>query len=103
MVRRGGRPPIIGITTYGPDAKGKFALPATYVDAVRRAGGVPVLVPPGEVHLEQLFAELDGLVLSGGGDVDPELYVGVPHAAIDRVDCARRSSPFGDRGITAQR
>ncbi len=83
------RRPLIGITTYGRDAEGRFRLPATYVDAIRRAGGIPLLVPPGEAGLEQLLDELDGLVLSGGGDVDPRLYAGLPHAAIHSVDAER--------------
>jgi len=40
--------PRIGITTYGRDEQGRFCLPAAYVDAVRQAGGVPLLLPPGE-------------------------------------------------------
>ncbi len=81
--------PLIGITTYGRILDGRFRLPARYVDAVRRAGGIPVLVPPGEVQLEQLLDELDGLILSGGGDVDPQLYGGVAHATIERIDPER--------------
>ncbi len=38
--------PLIGITTYGRDESNKFTLPSEYVDAVRRAGGIPVLLPP---------------------------------------------------------
>ncbi|MDQ3248260.1 MAG: gamma-glutamyl-gamma-aminobutyrate hydrolase family protein, partial [Chloroflexota bacterium] len=64
-------PPLIGITTYGRDEQAAFTLPAAYVDAVRRAGGIPVLVPPGEIYLSELMARLDGLILAGGGDVDP--------------------------------
>jgi putative glutamine amidotransferase len=82
-------PPLIGITTYGRGADGRFQLPAAYVDAVRRAGGVPVLLPPGEAQLETLLARLDGLILSGGGDIDPRLYDGMPHAEIERVDAER--------------
>ena len=40
--------PLIGITTYERNANGDFVLPAVYVDAVRRACGMPVLVPPGD-------------------------------------------------------
>jgi putative glutamine amidotransferase len=39
-------PPVIGITTYGRDERGHFPLPAEYVAAVRRAGGLPLLIPP---------------------------------------------------------
>ena len=85
MLRR----PLIGITTYGRGPDDRFRLPAVYVDAVRRAGGVPVLIPPGEEHLDRLLEGLDGLILSGGGDIDPRLYDGVLHATIERVDAER--------------
>jgi putative glutamine amidotransferase len=82
------RRPLIGITTYGRGADGRFRLPAEYVDAVRRAGGMPVLVPPGG-DLDQLLDELDGWVLSGGGDLDPRRYDGHSHPTIERVDAER--------------
>lgn len=82
--------PLIGITTYPRDAEGRFHLPADYVDAVRRAGGVPVMLPPGEAAVDELIARLDGFVLSGGGDVDPVRYGGdAAHPTIERVDAER--------------
>jgi putative glutamine amidotransferase len=82
--------PLIGITTYGRDKDGRFALPVEYVDAVRRAGGVPVLLPPGEARVEELIVRLDGFVISGGGDVDPARYGGnVADPTIERVDAER--------------
>ncbi len=69
--------PILGITTYAPrENLERFHLPVEYVHAVRRAGALPWLIPPGEPRLAELLGHLDGLVLSGGGDVDPELYGG---------------------------
>jgi len=81
------RRPLIGITTYGPEIKGeegivRFSLPTAYVDAVRLAGGVPVLLPAGEAHVGDLLERLDGLVFSGGGDVDPELHCGGTHETV---------------------
>jgi putative glutamine amidotransferase len=86
--------PLIGITTYGrwtpPGApRPAFRLPAVYVDAVRRAGGVPVLLPPGEHAVDDLVARLDGFVLSGGGDVEPSLYGAERHPLSDRIDLER--------------
>ncbi|HEV8241492.1 MAG TPA: gamma-glutamyl-gamma-aminobutyrate hydrolase family protein [Thermoanaerobaculia bacterium] len=84
------QPPLIGITTYGRGKDGRFALPVEYVDAVRRAGGVSVLLPPGEAAVEELVERLDGFVLSGGGDVDPERYGGdVKHPKVERIDAER--------------
>jgi putative glutamine amidotransferase len=71
--------PVVGITTYlTPAAWGAWELeaalvPAAYVRAVTRAGGVPLLVPPGAAYEETLDV-VDGLVFSGGSDLDPELY-----------------------------
>ena len=65
--------PLIGITTYGANEKNEFTLPVEYVACVRRAGGIPVLVPPGEPQVEALLGRLDGVVLAGGGRYMPEL------------------------------
>jgi putative glutamine amidotransferase len=71
--------PVIGVTTYlVPAAWGAWNMeaalvPADYVRAVVAAGGAPLLVPPGAPFAETL-AVVDGLVFSGGSDLDPELY-----------------------------
>jgi len=88
--------PVIGITTYGRGGdgrlEGRFHLPAPYVDAVRRAGGVPVLLPPGEARAAELFQLLDAVVLTGGPDVDPALYGGSPHPQVYGLDAERDAS-----------
>lgn len=86
------RRPIIGITTYGRDDENRFRLPCFYVDAVRRAGGVVVLIPPGEDPGEEIFAVVDGVILAGGGDLDPALYAGRPHETVYSVDAERDKS-----------
>ncbi|HEX6882713.1 MAG TPA: gamma-glutamyl-gamma-aminobutyrate hydrolase family protein [Planctomycetota bacterium] len=69
--------PILGVTTYAPrENLARFHLPVEYVHAVRRAGALAWLIPPGEPRLDELLERLDGLVLSGGGDVDPRHYDG---------------------------
>lgn len=80
------RPPRIGLTTYREQAIfGVWdvltdLLPVTYADAIRDVGGAPMLLPPVDLADEvDTFAEsvldgLDGLVISGGADVDPERY-----------------------------
>lgn len=90
-------PPVIGLTTYREDARwGVWAqhadvLHVDYSDSVVRAGGVPVLLPPapagtGEVDsaevrnaADAVVRRLDGLVVTGGADVDPRLYDEDPH------------------------
>jgi gamma-glutamyl-gamma-aminobutyrate hydrolase PuuD len=76
--------PVVGITTYlTPAAWGAWQLdaalvPADYVRGVLRAGGAPLLVPPG-APVEETLAVVDGLVFSGGSDLDPELYDAQAH------------------------
>jgi putative glutamine amidotransferase len=52
----------------------RYCLSRTYVDAVRAAGGVPVILPTDAGGLNEILPRLDGLLLSGGGDLDPALY-----------------------------
>ena len=68
--------PRVGVTTHSRDDHGSFAVPAEYVDSLRRAGGVPVVLTPGEPRVDALIDVLDAVVLTGGGDVDPLLYGG---------------------------
>ncbi len=89
--------PLIGITTStqvsdDPTRLGlrRYALPAYYVARIEEAGGLPVLLP--NVLGEQAagyVARLDGLVLSGGVDVEPDCYGAQPHAKLGEVDRAR--------------
>jgi len=81
--------PRIAITTYGRDERGRFSLPAAYVDCVRRAGGLAILCPPGEPRLAEWLALADALILVGGGDIDPALYGGPRHPALYGVDRER--------------
>ncbi len=87
--------PVIGITTYAQEASwGVWRLPAAlipldYVDAVERAGGRPVLIPPSEEGVEETLAALDGIVFSGGADVDPSLYGADPHPETDSPQARR--------------
>lgn len=78
------RQPRILITVHGP-AQAALEEPAwrtfdTYADAVRRAGGEPVLIDPmvGAEERVTAFAEMDGLLLPGGADVDPGRYGEAP-------------------------
>jgi putative glutamine amidotransferase len=81
----GARRPLIGLTTYAERAQmlvwdTEFALlHNAYVDAVTRAGGIAVLLPPQEEGAPALVGRLDGLVLTGGADVAPQRYHAAPH------------------------
>ena len=87
--------PLIGLTSYrehatwGVWSQGADLLPSSYADAIVRAGGVPVLLPPATDDPDAAAAvveRLDGLVISGGADVDPAQYGEQPH---DRTGTVR--------------
>ena len=79
--------PLIGLTTYREQAvwgvwdQPADLLPTQYAAAVESTGGVPVLLPPVAQTgaADAVVARLDGLVISGGADVDPERYGEPPH------------------------
>jgi putative glutamine amidotransferase len=79
--------PLIGLTTYREQAawgvwdQRADLLPTQYAAAVESCGGVPVLLPPvgQDGAADAVVARLDGLVISGGADVDPERYGERPH------------------------
>src|SRR5215203_2499207 len=88
--------PLIGITThYQANEYGqtRIVLHKAYANAILEAGGVPVLIPSliAEDGWDALYARLDGVVLSGGGDVALDHFTGDPHPRIDDVDPARDS------------
>lgn len=68
--------PLIGLSTYAADTQGRYTLPHEYELAVTRAGGLAILLPPVESLIPQVLDRLDGLVLTGGGDISPALYGG---------------------------
>jgi putative glutamine amidotransferase len=72
--------PVIGITTYVTPARWGYwdleasLIPHDYVRAIEEAGGRPLLVPPSEEGIEETLDSLDGIVFSGGSDLDPAHY-----------------------------
>jgi putative glutamine amidotransferase len=81
--------PVIGICTALERARWSvwdqqaYLLPRSYVDAVQRAGGLVLLLPPDEAAQEEPDAVLDlldGLILAGGADVDPASYGAQAHS-----------------------
>jgi putative glutamine amidotransferase len=96
--------PLIAIVAYRlPGGRvtrwssGAYAVPDQYVDAVRRAGGEPVLLlPPVSAPLRDVIARFDGLLLAGGGDVEPGAYgESSPHPDVYGVDPQRDGAEIG--------
>ena len=87
--------PVIGVTAYAEEARwGVWEAPAAliplaYVSAVERAGGRPLLVPPSDDGIEETLAVLDGLLFSGGSDLDPETYGAEAHPETNGVRAER--------------
>jgi gamma-glutamyl-gamma-aminobutyrate hydrolase PuuD len=83
--KRDGPTPVVGITTYAEDAAwGAWNVPTalvplTYVRAVEGAGGRALLVPPSTDGVEETLDALDGIIFSGGADLDPASYGADPH------------------------
>jgi putative glutamine amidotransferase len=81
---------VVGITLGDGDRPGYHGMRADYVRSVERSGAVPLVLPTLEPeHAEALLDRLDGLVLSGGVDVDPALYERPRHPKLGRVDRER--------------
>jgi putative glutamine amidotransferase len=83
--------PLIGITTYVVPARWSHwdaeaaLVPVAYVRAVEAAGGRPLLIPPSDDGVGETLDGLDGLIFSGGADLDPGLYGEDPHEATSGV------------------
>jgi len=76
--------PIIGVTTsinlrdYETPEQAVVMLPANYPNAIRKAGGIPVLLTEGD-DVVTLLDRLDGIIIAGGRDIDPARYGEVLH------------------------
>lgn len=89
--------PVIGCTSFRrrvdkPSSFELVGIKRSYVEAIVAAGGVPLLIPIGlgAAQIEFLFQRIDGLLLPGGGDVDPSCYTDdARHSTLRGVDRAR--------------
>jgi putative glutamine amidotransferase len=81
---------LIGVSSYGRDGDPEsFSIPVGYVDAVRDAGAIPVILPSGEPSPERFLEVVDGLIISGGGDLSPATYGGEWHEMVYLVSDER--------------
>jgi putative glutamine amidotransferase len=83
--------PVIGITSYAEEVtwgawvEAAALVPISYVHAIERAGGRPLVVPPSEDSIDETLAVLDGIVFSGGSDLDPAHYGAERHPETDEA------------------
>ncbi|MCQ2289408.1 MAG: membrane dipeptidase [Muribaculaceae bacterium] len=83
------RRPLIGLTASA--GTGTSVVGQNYYNAVKRAGGMPVIIPVDTTteYLAEVIKELDGLVLIGGVDVDPSFFGESAHKKLGTVDTLR--------------
>src|SRR5689334_307494 len=89
--------PLIGITAgeifnrehpWAPPVHGQSH---TYVDSIIRSGGIPIIIPLTRdvTVLDDICSRLDGVLMSGGNDMNPNLYGEKPHAGLDAISDLR--------------
>jgi putative glutamine amidotransferase len=87
--------PIIGIGSDVLQRKGErdraFAF-TTYVESLRRAGAVPVVIPPQPENADAIVDGLDGILLAGGEDCDPTVYGEDAHPTVEPMDPRRQTN-----------
>lgn len=88
-----GKRPLIGLTTYRKMADQSPAieiigLMPSYIESIVAAGGLPVLIPLGlgEAELTEILTRVDGVLLPGGGDIEPSVYGGSWHETMYNID-----------------
>ncbi len=88
--------PIVGVTSQPKQAISasgnldSHVIGHTYTDSVLRAGGIPVILPPiANEDVPTLVDRLDGIVFTGGGDMDPGRYGEESHPEVRKVNTAR--------------
>lgn len=83
--------PLIGITASMEVGKKGHQISHANVDAITRAGGIPVILPNilEEDNIEELAQRIDGLYATGGADIDPTLFGEEPHKDLGGVTPTR--------------
>ena len=91
--------PLIGLTgglTRNKSGAMVCQVGQAYINAIQKAGGIPVLIPIGlnKESLNALMDRLDGLLFTGGGDIDPNRFNGEPHPKVYGISPERDALEF---------
>jgi putative glutamine amidotransferase len=100
------RKPIIGIGSdinVTPGKRDRAFVYTTYVDSLRRAGAIPVLIPPQPENAAEIVSDLDGIVLAGGDDFDPAGYGEERHPTVDPMDERRQQNDLSLARLARER
>ncbi len=90
--------PLIGLSCYRQRGQTGIwdtqmaMLPAFYIEGVTRAGGIAVIIPPQEIDSDaakKILSSLDGLIITGGRDVESTRYGQAPHEMAEKPDSLR--------------
>ncbi len=101
--------PIIGITglleqvRFGAWEPLSVLVPMSYVRAVEHAGGRPFVIPPTDDAIDDTLDVLDGLLLSGGADIDPAAYGADAHPETQAAHPARDRAELALLGAALER
>lgn len=76
--------PIIGMTMNNSD--GRYFLNEPYVEAIEKNGGIPICIP---IDSDEIVEMIDGLLLTGGYDIDPKYFGEEPHPKLGIVTAKR--------------
>jgi putative glutamine amidotransferase len=98
--------PIIGIGSdvmVTPGKRDRAFAYTTYIESLRKAGAVPVVIPPQPENAQSIVDGLDGIVLAGGEDCDPSVYGEEPHPSVAPMDPRRQDNDLSLARIARER
>jgi putative glutamine amidotransferase len=98
--------PLIGIGSDVLQKQGerdRAFVYTTYIESLKRAGAVPVLIPPQPENAADLAETLDGILLAGGDDCDPAEYGEEKHPSCEPMDPRRQKNDLGLAKLARQR
>jgi putative glutamine amidotransferase len=98
--------PLIGIGSDVLQKQGerdRAFVYTTYVDSLRRAGAIPVLIPPQPENAADVVDDLDGVLLAGGDDFDPAVYGEPRHPTVEPMDPRRQENELSLARVARER